>query len=388
MPSTEVEIVRRTAMAALTDVRIASVSAVSGLVGGLLISVAIVDAPLLALTLAAAAGIVVGHATVAGAEQTRTSASETVARVRTGFDADRRRAVSDLLVGIAAGLVLVLVIERQWSSVGLFALAIAVLLTPVGPILLTRTRAIETGALGAAAAFVIGALVEADGARGGILLVALAVGLVLRFATPTTTGPTALLLIVLATVAVIALRPATAGAAEETVTIDGDETPVATGIEVGAGQLLTITVEGTVRFIDGDETSEVEADGGPIYASGCDEFYFCGELLGRIGDSPVFRVGRSLTMVTTAAGELHLWVNDFDLSDNAGSYEATVTIEAAPAATGDGSVTSPVDGAAPVDDPGETSDPNHAASAILGAIGALAGVALGRGSAAVRTAQQ
>jgi hypothetical protein len=51
-------------------------------------------------------------------------------------------------------------------------------------------------------------------------------------------------------------------------------------------------------------------------------------------------------------------------------------------------VTSTVDGAAPIDDPGETSDPNHAASAILGAIGALAGVALGRGSAAVRTAQQ
>ena len=50
-----------------------------------------------------------------------------------------------------------------------------------------------------------------------------------------------------------------------------------------------------------------------------------GALIGRIGNGAPFGIGNQTTLVTPAAGQLFLGVNDGDLNDNTGEFRVEIT---------------------------------------------------------------
>ncbi len=102
-----------------------------------------------------------------------------------------------------------------------------------------------------------------------------------------------------------------------------------TGIDLAAGQQLTITASGTVLHNapgnDGcDPTGEPATSGHGANVIGCPNH---ASLIGKIGDAGApFYVGRTYSVPSSAAGRLYLGVNDNDLTNNGGSYSANVTV--------------------------------------------------------------
>jgi hypothetical protein len=52
----------------------------------------------------------------------------------------------------------------------------------------------------------------------------------------------------------------------------------------------------------------------------------CLSLVGVIGASPAFEVGRTLTVAGAEGGELYLQFNDNEFDDNSGHFNVTVTV--------------------------------------------------------------
>lgn len=102
-----------------------------------------------------------------------------------------------------------------------------------------------------------------------------------------------------------------------------------TGIDVAAGQQLTITASGTVIHDlagnDGcDPAGEPGTAGHGANVIGCPDH---ASLIARIGDAgPPFLVGRTYSAPASASGRLFLGVNDSDLGNNGGSYDAAVAV--------------------------------------------------------------
>src|SRR5262245_4263971 len=116
---------------------------------------------------------------------------------------------------------------------------------------------------------------------------------------------------------------------------------VDTGINVVAGEPLTITAKGRVAIAKlkkpkGDAQREVGPKGTFFYGNTLTEEEFplpaagsgpapCFCLVGRIGHGPVFYVGSERSWVAGQSGRLWLGINDFDASGNAGAFYAEVT---------------------------------------------------------------
>ena len=108
--------------------------------------------------------------------------------------------------------------------------------------------------------------------------------------------------------------------------IGGDRNWVDTGINVQAGDTVTITADGTIRFArDGGAVSAAgvgsgRVDGAPMPNAPV------GGLIARFGTSaPVF-IGESRTIRAPRAGRLFLGVNDNYFDDNTGQFNVTVDV--------------------------------------------------------------
>ena len=141
------------------------------------------------------------------------------------------------------------------------------------------------------------------------------------------------------------LRPASSEPVTADVLIPGNQAWGDTEIDVAAHEPLTIHADGTVsvgRSAKGryDDPTKVGPEGTFLYgehitkkdfplaaAGGGPAPCFC--LIGRIGDSQPFFIGRGRSWKPNTTGRLYLGINDFDVSDNKGAF--VVHIEKTPA---------------------------------------------------------
>lgn len=119
--------------------------------------------------------------------------------------------------------------------------------------------------------------------------------------------------------------------ATRTVTVPGTAAWTDTGIDLAAGQQLTITASGTViHDLAGnngcDPAGEPGTSGHGANVIGCPDH---ASLIAKVGEAGApFYVGRTYSVPAAAAGRLYLGVNDSDLSNNGGSYSANVAVTA------------------------------------------------------------
>ena len=119
--------------------------------------------------------------------------------------------------------------------------------------------------------------------------------------------------------------------ASRSLTVPGTVAWTDTGLDVAAGQQVTITASGTVIHSvstnDGcDPTGEPGTSGHGANIIGCPDH---ASLIGKFGDAGApFYVGRTYSVPATASGRLFLGINDNDLGNNGGSYSASVAVTA------------------------------------------------------------
>ena len=109
-----------------------------------------------------------------------------------------------------------------------------------------------------------------------------------------------------------------------------------TGLQITAGQALTITATGTLNWATNGCASGATCIATPAGQS-CPDTGFaaqglpCWSLIGEIGQNgTAFEVGASLSFIARTSGELFLGVNDNFYPDNSGTWTATIAISAAP----------------------------------------------------------
>jgi hypothetical protein len=111
-------------------------------------------------------------------------------------------------------------------------------------------------------------------------------------------------------------------------------TLVDTGINVPAGDNVTLKATGKVIYrgdlpstgpVGWPVASEKCASGLPTGDYAYDELP-CLSLVGVMGASPAFEVGRTLTVDGAEGGELYLQFNDNEFDDNSGHFNVTVTV--------------------------------------------------------------
>jgi hypothetical protein len=112
------------------------------------------------------------------------------------------------------------------------------------------------------------------------------------------------------------------------VIVGGDRTSVDTGIDVRAGDTLTIRADGQIRL--SRNTRDTATAAGSTTGRRASEAPIpnapAGSLIGRIGNSAPFVVGDNRTMRAPRAGRLYLGINDDYFDDNTGQYRVTVDI--------------------------------------------------------------
>lgn len=117
--------------------------------------------------------------------------------------------------------------------------------------------------------------------------------------------------------------------AMRSVTVAGNAAWTDTGIDIGAGQQLTITATGEVLHNvagnDGcDPAGEPGTSGHGANVVGCPNH---AALIGKLGDAGApFLVGRGYSVPSSGSGRLYLGVNDNDLANNGGAYSASVAL--------------------------------------------------------------
>ncbi|QDU37617.1 Type I phosphodiesterase / nucleotide pyrophosphatase [Maioricimonas rarisocia] len=131
---------------------------------------------------------------------------------------------------------------------------------------------------------------------------------------------------------------------ERQIHVDSQQLWTDTGIELRAGQPVTIRAEGRVvagsrRRLETHVVNEVGPEGTYQFSDRAVESIFplaasakgpapCYCLIGRIGNSEPFFIGRKNSFVAPRSGRLQLGINDFDVTDNEGHFTATVAFEA------------------------------------------------------------
>ena len=197
-----------------------------------------------------------------------------------------------------------------------------------------------------------------------------------------------LTVLVVAATSVMRVRVASADDRSAEVTVDGDRAFVPTDVTVAAGEVLKISAKGSVSFVNGNEAASSNPDGFPARFSGCGGPGFCGVLVGRIAKGAPFLIGSRYAAPMTVAGKLELGINDFDPSDNDGSFDATISVLPASAAatltqTGSLAPTPATIAGVPGSTPSNAWALMAAAMAALGAI--LGGVAAPRAARSAAT---
>lgn len=106
---------------------------------------------------------------------------------------------------------------------------------------------------------------------------------------------------------------------------------VGTNVTLTAGQVINITASGTINTWNENPISFNDPNGQaqnicveancPLPGSGY------GTLVGRLGDLQPFRVGTAVEFTAQKDGELFFTVNDWECSDNSGTFELVVTIK-------------------------------------------------------------
>ena len=141
----------------------------------------------------------------------------------------------------------------------------------------------------------------------------------------------ACVLLVCVPLIVVALWPDPDGSTE--VTVPADHAWTDTGVDVDAGDVVTVTSTGEIVH----DTSQPEAVGPDGDSRTELRIYNVVEdvnhaaLIGRIGDdaAPVFLVGASTQFIADRSGILYLGINDAGPGNNTGSFTSVVTSEAA-----------------------------------------------------------
>lgn len=125
------------------------------------------------------------------------------------------------------------------------------------------------------------------------------------------------------------------------VEVPGDHPWVDSGVDVVAGQALTISAHGAVsvrrsQLASADVPHQVGPEGTFFFEDAVAEEDFplpaggrgpapCYALIGRIGDGPPFFVGQRISLTAAGSGRLLLGTNDFDHSDNAGAFHVHIS---------------------------------------------------------------
>ena len=110
--------------------------------------------------------------------------------------------------------------------------------------------------------------------------------------------------------------------------VDANQRWTDTGIDVQAGQEITVNAQGTIQLSEGGNDSATpsgslagrRAAQAPVRAGPA------GGLIGRVGNSNAAFLGARGTMRAPVSGRLYLSVNDDYLGDNTGEYQVNVTV--------------------------------------------------------------
>ncbi len=106
---------------------------------------------------------------------------------------------------------------------------------------------------------------------------------------------------------------------------------VPSGINVLTGQSVSITASGTVNTWGGNEISNGDPNGQPANMCGAIECPLqgagYGALIGRLEDLQPFLVGTEFQFTATKDGEIYFTVNDWECSDNSGSFDLIVEVK-------------------------------------------------------------
>jgi CHAT domain-containing protein len=109
------------------------------------------------------------------------------------------------------------------------------------------------------------------------------------------------------------------------VSVAADSTWTGTGVELRAGQQLTIEADGEASLSQGLATGPDGSEGAagviPVIQGAAP-----GALIGYIGAAEPFRVGESASLTAPADGELFLCVNDRSYDDNTGRYTVRLQV--------------------------------------------------------------
>jgi hypothetical protein len=140
---------------------------------------------------------------------------------------------------------------------------------------------------------------------------------------------------------VLALSALFAPLSSQHVTVPADKAFVPAKVKVVAGQVLQVKASGTIKFLGGDSSAKADADGFPARYSGCGGPGLCGALIGRVAGGAPFLIGSNYTKPVTTAGDLELGINDYDVSDNSGSFSVSISILPAGSASAASSAATP-----------------------------------------------
>jgi LPXTG-motif cell wall-anchored protein len=144
------------------------------------------------------------------------------------------------------------------------------------------------------------------------------------------------------------VAPAATALEAKTATVDSKQVWTNTGVTVRNGQRVAISATGHVHFglrpIDALPPAGLPWPGCTRVAGSRPDAWpangtACWSLIARVDDGAVFAVGAGKTIVADRRGTLQLGVNDNELSDNSGSWVATIVVVPLPH-TGGGSSTS------------------------------------------------
>jgi len=114
----------------------------------------------------------------------------------------------------------------------------------------------------------------------------------------------------------------------DVVRVQADEGWQPTGLHVDQGDRLTITyLAGEWSPWPGDSYDAAGSGGDPLCRCNVMEAVSHAALIGRIGGSEPFLVGREFDHVVGESGALLLGINDVDLYDNSGDLEVLVEID-------------------------------------------------------------
>jgi Ca2+-binding EF-hand superfamily protein len=111
------------------------------------------------------------------------------------------------------------------------------------------------------------------------------------------------------------------------IVVDATERWVDTGIDLVAGDTLTLRTEGTVRLSGQWSDSATAAGANRRAANAPLPYQPAGALIARVGNgAPIFLGDSPAPRNVTAGGRLYLGVNDDHLADNSGEYRVTITV--------------------------------------------------------------